>query len=56
MTADELDRKWRSTLNLVVPDNVADDLLREIGDPRRSLTDVLGPVFAALSTSAMTPA
>jgi 2-methylcitrate dehydratase PrpD len=56
MTADELDRKWRSTLNLVVPENVADDLLREIGDPRRSLTDVLGPVFAALSTSAMTPA
>ena len=56
MSAAELDHKWRSTLNLVVSEKVADDLLREIGEPRRSLVEVIGPVFADLSSPALMPA
>ena len=34
-----------ATLNLVVSENVADDLLRELGEPSRPLAEVIGPVF-----------
>jgi 2-methylcitrate dehydratase PrpD len=56
MSAAELDHKWRSTLNLVVSEKVADDLLREMGEPSRRLAEVIGPVFADLSSSALMPA
>jgi 2-methylcitrate dehydratase PrpD len=56
MSAAELELKWRSTLNLVVSEKVTDDLLRQIGEPHRPLADVIGPVFANLSSSALAPA
>jgi len=56
MSGEELERKWHSTLNLVVSEMVADDFLREIGEPHLPLADVIGPVFADLSTSALAPA
>jgi 2-methylcitrate dehydratase PrpD len=56
MSAAELEGKWRSTLNLVVSEKVTDDLLRQIGEPHRPLAEVIGPVFANLSSSALAPA
>jgi 2-methylcitrate dehydratase PrpD len=56
MSETELEHKWRRTLNLIVSEKVADDFLREIGEPHRVLAEVIGPVFANMSSSALTPA
>ena len=52
LTQMELQDKWRSTLALVVPDDVASGLLHGIGDPGRRFADVIGPVFRAMAIPA----
>lgn len=53
LTQDELQEKWRSTLALVVPEAIGVELLRGVGYPERQLADVVGPLFDAMSGSAL---
>jgi hypothetical protein len=53
LSEDDLDRKWRATLGMVMPEATAENLLQGLGEPERRLADVLGPVFEATSMAAL---
>jgi 2-methylcitrate dehydratase PrpD len=54
LTKTDLQDKWRSTLAPVVPDSVAEGLLSGVGELERSLCDVVGPAFDAVSVARLT--
>jgi 2-methylcitrate dehydratase PrpD len=53
LSQDDLERKWRATLGLVMPEATAENLLQGLGEPERRLADVLGPVFEVTSMAAL---